>query len=162
MSRLKKIEDKLAELCRDVAALQQSGSGGDLSVETKTVRTVVWEGRVAANGQTVTEVFNAGGIVLDDSGQTPGSGNNSAGNDYELEFSGLSADATVDVIVTGDVGAGANANAFIVNNADISGGVVTFTLYSGDDGGGVDEARDRETIVRIFDNCEVVVSASLS
>ena len=139
------------------------GGGAATPTEEKTLRAVVWEAPVAPDGTVGTPVVDTLGLTAVGT-QTPGTGANSLGNDYVITFSSLPADATAQVTVTGDVldqgTAGTNDNAYTTQNITVSGNIVTYTLYSGDDGGGTDDARDRDNILRIFANCTVLTPTS--
>lgn len=86
---------------------------------------------------------------------TPGTGGNGAGNDYVVTFPAGSGIEGAYLVVSGDIETGAGGdidNAYNVQNVTVAGDVVGFSLYSGDDGGGEDDAGRRD--VRLMVTCE--------
>jgi hypothetical protein len=71
------------------------------------------------------------------------------------------------VQVTGDIGtgdsAGLVANAFISQDIGFSSSTqLTFSLFSGDDGGGADDLSRRAVTVMVFEDKQVLVNAELN
>lgn len=82
---------------------------------------------------------------------TPGGGNNSGGNDYQITIATILPNMGAWVEIEGDVntgpqGPGIEVNAYTTQNVSVVGNLATFTLYTGDDGGGVDDAKRRDAI----------------
>lgn len=89
-----------------------------------------------------------------------GTGANGAGNDYVVTFPVGTPLVGAYIVLVGDIntgsGAGATNNALIPQNITVTANVVNFTLYTGDDGAGNDDARRRDTRLLVTVDCAVI------
>lgn len=148
----------IALLQSQVAALQAQS----LNVTKETIRTM--HEYVITDTGIVTKISD-GAPDLSIS-WTAGSGANSNGNDYQVVTATALPNPNAWLMVEGDVntgsGSGASANALITQNVKVTGTQTVFTLYTGDDGGGVDDARRRGVRLFLSYDKDVLTDATLS
>lgn len=161
-------DDQVLSLVGDTLTLENGGTV-DLSQYEETATVTKEQIRVVrdyfiTSAGSVTTIGNAGPIPVVT--WTAGSGANGNGNDWVLTFPSAFDNPAIQVTVAGDIETGSGGdidNAQVVQFARmISPTVASFTLYSGDDGGGEDEAGRRDVNVRISYDLEVVTDVVVS